>query len=236
MIRICTKRDAVCPHGMSCPYADGYDCTEPDAGRPTVEAGMGKPAVLLAKLQKLRMYELPVPPAIIDEIEAMIVTLVAERGEARKLAEQDESEHWYNLACYEGEEGAPSLWKDRAIAAERERDEAQLAAGHFRMCVNCGKTRPFHEPKDPLPECIDAAGYSACTWDATPQEACEYWRELAHDRQAALAAAKARAAELEKALRKIVALDESMGHELKERHAFEAVAIAHATLTGGEDA
>lgn len=34
MIRICTKRDAVCPHGMRCPYADGYDCTEPDAARP----------------------------------------------------------------------------------------------------------------------------------------------------------------------------------------------------------
>lgn len=27
MTRVCPKRDAVCPHGMSCPYAlDQYSC------------------------------------------------------------------------------------------------------------------------------------------------------------------------------------------------------------------
>lgn len=50
----------------------------------------------------------------------------------------------------------------------------------------------------------------------------------------ALARANARVERLEKALRKIVALDEAMGHELKERHAFEAVAEARAALTGGD--
>jgi hypothetical protein len=25
-IRVCPMRDAICPHGMSCPYTDGYDC------------------------------------------------------------------------------------------------------------------------------------------------------------------------------------------------------------------
>ena len=30
MVRVCPKRDTICPHGMSCPYAvDRYTCTEP---------------------------------------------------------------------------------------------------------------------------------------------------------------------------------------------------------------
>ncbi len=29
MIRVCPKRDAICPHGMECPYAvDRYTCKE----------------------------------------------------------------------------------------------------------------------------------------------------------------------------------------------------------------
>lgn len=29
MIRVCPKRDAICPHGMSCPYViDRYECKE----------------------------------------------------------------------------------------------------------------------------------------------------------------------------------------------------------------
>ncbi|AWC25405.1 hypothetical protein CO731_04900 [Aminobacter sp. MSH1] len=35
-VRVCPKRDASCPHGMGCPYVDGYWCNEP-ARSPTVE-------------------------------------------------------------------------------------------------------------------------------------------------------------------------------------------------------
>lgn len=27
--RVCPERDATCPHGMECPYADGYRCHDP---------------------------------------------------------------------------------------------------------------------------------------------------------------------------------------------------------------
>lgn len=54
MIRVCPKRDAVCPHGMSCPYTiDRYECrpepppmTEPDLvkeAREWLSAGYGGP-------------------------------------------------------------------------------------------------------------------------------------------------------------------------------------------------
>lgn len=30
MIRVCPMRDRVCPHGIKCPYVDGYNCTDPE--------------------------------------------------------------------------------------------------------------------------------------------------------------------------------------------------------------
>lgn len=55
------------------------------------------------------------------------------------------------------------------------------------------------------------------------------------DHQATLAAVTADRDRMVEALRKIDALDEAMGHDLRVRHAFEAVNIARAALTNTED-
>lgn len=40
MIRICPKRDAICPHGIDCPFAvDRYNC-RPDAREFAVKAAL----------------------------------------------------------------------------------------------------------------------------------------------------------------------------------------------------
>ena len=58
---------------------------------------------------------------------------------------------------------------------------------------------------------------------------------LAIDEAADLITAQAeRIADLERALKRIDCLDEAGGHELKERHAFEAVNIARAALRAKE--
>lgn len=63
------------------------------------------------------------------------------------------------------------------------------------MCVNCGKTRPASEGRDPLPECEhpDYPGLTACTWDVTPEEAWQHWRKAEHEQREATKAALARA-------------------------------------------
>lgn len=75
-----------------------------------------------------------------------------------------------------------------------EREALQVEFGQRRICVNCGKTRPAGEPKDALPECQhpDYPGLAACTWDATPQEAWEHWRKIAHDERAEREALRAK--------------------------------------------
>lgn len=60
------------------------------------------------------------------------------------------------------------------------------------------------------------------------------WRERATAAESALAAANAQVERYRTALHKIDALDEAMGHELRKSHAFEAVAIARAALTGAK--
>lgn len=55
------------------------------------------------------------------------------------------------------------------------------------------------------------------------------------DHQASIAAVTADRDRMVEALRKIDALDEAMGHDLREHHAFEAVNIARAALTNTED-
>jgi len=55
-----------------------------------------------------------------------------------------------------------------------------------RMCVVCGKEVPSDKYKrgDSLPECkstIHGEEYSPCTFDLTPEEAVDYWRNRYHD-------------------------------------------------------
>ena len=65
---------------------------------------------------------------------------------------------------------------------EIERLKAQLAGQ--RMCVNCGRYAPEgHDRSQPLPECVDANGLSACTFDVTPQEACRLWRDRYYEKR-----------------------------------------------------
>lgn len=46
MIRVCPKRDAVCPHGMSCPYViDRYDCAPEPRHTPDHRAGAPADAI-----------------------------------------------------------------------------------------------------------------------------------------------------------------------------------------------
>ena len=68
--------------------------------------------------------------------------------------------------------------------------ESRAALAGRRMCVNCGKYAPLgHDRLQPLPECVDDAGYSACTFDHTPDEAVDHWRKAWHEQKAAFAAA-----------------------------------------------
>ena len=38
-LRVCPKRDAICPHGLGCPYVDGYWCIEPKFASPSPTGG-----------------------------------------------------------------------------------------------------------------------------------------------------------------------------------------------------
>jgi hypothetical protein len=76
--------------------------------------------------------------------------------------------------------------KLEAVEAERDRamkscEQISVRLGERRMCLNCGKTRSASEPKDDLPECgsPEFPGLAACTWDATPEEAWQIWRDRA---------------------------------------------------------
>jgi broad specificity phosphatase PhoE len=78
-----------------------------------------------------------------------------------------------------------------AVRAERDRamqscEQIAVRLGERRMCLNCGKTRAASEPKDDLPECTspEFPGLAACTWDATPDEAWQIWRDRAYQARA----------------------------------------------------
>ncbi len=80
------------------------------------------------------------------------------------------------------------LCKDAAdhIAAQAEEIERlRIDLGHSRMCLNCGQTVDAKAVQrgDDLPECRGPDGLSACTFDATPQEAWEHWRKIAHEQR-----------------------------------------------------
>ena len=66
--------------------------------------------------------------------------------------------------------------------------ESRAEIANRRMCVNCGKYAPKdHDRTQPLPECVDKEGCSACTFDMTAQEAWQHWRQIAHDQRAEMA-------------------------------------------------
>lgn len=41
-LRVCPMRDAICPHGLNCPYADSYDCKPGWESRPAASVGGAK--------------------------------------------------------------------------------------------------------------------------------------------------------------------------------------------------
>jgi hypothetical protein len=72
-----------------------------------------------------------------------------------------------------------------------------------RMCVNCGKTVPASHPRhEPLPECVGPDGMAACTFDLTPDEAWQHWRNEWHRQRDDLTALRARHRAAVAALRK----------------------------------
>ena len=107
------------------------------------------------------------------------------------------------IARWQAATGRERTWPDHAdmvvwLLGEvdrltRERDEALLAAGKVRLCVNCGRLEDATTTRrsDDLPECRDADGLSACTFDATPQEAVEIWARRWHETCARAAATEA---------------------------------------------
>lgn len=108
MIRICPKRDARCPHGRTCRYADGYNCTEPARPSPTGEKVEAEPAAWEAYWPGAGSINsetaLTNRKAKADEWEdggaevtplyyaATIAALVAERDEAREKATKCQTE------------------------------------------------------------------------------------------------------------------------------------------------
>jgi hypothetical protein len=71
----------------------------------------------------------------------------------------------------------PSMHHTAAEAIQRLREQL----GQVRVCVNCGKYVPAsHERWKELPECVDPeSGLSACTFNSTPAEAIEHFRQCA---------------------------------------------------------
>ena len=89
----------------------------------------------------------------------------------------------------------------KRLRAEVERLREQL--GQVRVCVNCGKYVPAsHERWKELPECVDPeSGLSACTFNTTPAEAIEHFRqraEKAERENAALYEWKERAGQMDR--------------------------------------
>lgn len=79
---------------------------------------------------------------------------------------------------------------------EVERQDAMLRLSEMRMCVNCGrKTGADHNRNMPLPDC---PAPDACTFDTTPDEAWQHWRQKAHDQRARAEAAESSAARLQR--------------------------------------
>ena len=78
----------------------------------------------------------------------------------------------------------------RALATEALESRAEIerlraALADRRMCVNCGRYAPEgHDRSQPLPECVDADGFSACTFDTTPQEAWKIWQGRYYEKRA----------------------------------------------------
>ena len=77
-----------------------------------------------------------------------------------------------------------------------------------RMCVNCGKTVTASHPRHkPIPECVGPDGLSACTFDATPDEAWQIWRDRCHELRKELATACAQIERLKDAAQCACAYD-----------------------------
>lgn len=81
------------------------------------------------------------------------------------------------------------MWPDHAevnkrtlTAAIKEIERLRLELGQTRLCLTCGKVKPSTEPAhEPGKGCEpDPEMGHICSFDATPQEAWQHWRQEAH--------------------------------------------------------
>lgn len=74
---------------------------------------------------------------------------------------------------------AGGLWSDLRLSREAvQYTRSDLNRENSRMCVNCGRIRAAEAGRvDPGTDCQSP---DACTWDLTPEEAWQYWRDKYH--------------------------------------------------------
>lgn len=85
---------------------------------------------------------------------------------------------------YEAAIAERDAWVETCQSALSERDALRERVGETRMCVNCGRyAQREHDRVEPLADCPSP---DACTFDMTPDEAWQYWREKYHALRAKL--------------------------------------------------
>lgn len=114
MIRICPKRDAVCPHGMDCPYVgDSYECGEPNQSV-IAATGLGG---LIARLEQRASWLIEYPRSklidgnLMDEAASELSRLRTEVETVRAEREAAEAE------CARLRERANDITDEMVVAA-----------------------------------------------------------------------------------------------------------------------
>jgi hypothetical protein len=191
-------------------------CPEPAGWQ--VQPRRGEFGPVLYATKEAAQYGQPYPPRalypaeVVSFLSAEVKRLTAERDAAVMQVSREAAARGQAEGRLEASEmaGVVAGWRERAEAAEAERDSLKEKLGLLRVCVNCWRTADASKVKrgDDLPECVGPDGLSGCTFDLTPQEAWEHWRSVAHDRREDAArmtterdAALARVREMEQALK-----------------------------------
>lgn len=101
---------------------------------------------------------------------------------AEGRADRAEAERDRLMAAIMGKEEKPTVHSPvnnaERLEWEIEREDLLLEIGKHRMCVNCGRIRDADKGiETPGDGCQSP---DACSWNMTPQEAANYWRQKAH--------------------------------------------------------